>query len=94
LPIAARRESRLYKGIGGSNAQRRAEGQTRTEAGGGTQPQGDRVKYSGAMKHGGPDPSVIDYGAMRAKWGRTGTDERLENHEFLQKGKGDKIYFW
>lgn len=94
LPIAVKREARLYKGIGGNNAQRKAESQTRLEAGGGTQPQGDRIKFAGPFKHGGPDPDLIDYGAMRMKWGRKGTDERLENHEFLMKGKGDKVYFW
>jgi hypothetical protein len=94
MPLAAKREARMYKGVGGNTAQRKAEGATRVESGGGTQPQGDRLRYVGAMKFGGPDPSVIDYSAMRAKYGRAGTDERLANHEFIQKGKGDKIYFW
>ena len=94
LPIAARREARLYKGIGGGNAQRKAEGQTRTETGAGTQPPGDRVKFGGPWKQGGPDPQVIDYEAMRVKWGRKNSmDHMLEHLEFIKKGS-NKIYYW
>ena len=89
----ATREARMYKGIGGNGAARKAESQRQVEAGAGTQPAGDRVRYTGPWKQGGPDPSQIDYGAMRAKWGRKGTDERLANHEFIKKGS-DKIFFW
>ena len=92
---AALRESRKYKGISGDGSARRSEGQSRIESGSGSVTQGQRVKYTGPMEHGGPSStSQIDYAAMRAKWGRKGTDERLGNHEFLKKGSGDTIFFW
>jgi hypothetical protein len=95
MPRAALREARKYKGLSGSNAQRKAEGAARTETAGGAAAQANRMRYTGNFKQGGPDPAVIDYGAMRAKYGRKGTDERLGNHEFLQKGKDPNIvYFW
>lgn len=95
MPRAALREARMFKGLTGNNAQRKAEGQARTEAGGGGAGQGNRMRYTGPMRQGGPDPAQIDYQAMRAKWGRAGTDERLGNHEFLKKGADSNvIYFW
>jgi hypothetical protein len=95
MPRAALREARKYKGLSGDSAQRKAEGQSRTEtAGGGSAGQG-RMRYTGPMKQGGPDPAQIDYAGMRAQFGRKGTDEMLSRHEFLKKGTDGKVvYFW
>jgi hypothetical protein len=94
MPKAAMREARKYKGLSGGT-QRKAEGQSRVESGGGVTTQGDRVRFTGPWKQGGPDPALIDYGGMRTLWGRKGTDEHLGNHEFLKKGgDGKTIYFW
>ena len=88
------REARKYKGISGNNQQRKAEGAARTESAGGGATTPNRMRYTGPFQNGGPAIGEIDYAAMRAKFGRKGTDERLGNHEFLRKGKGDTIFFW
>jgi hypothetical protein len=94
LPRAALREVRKYRGISGDNQQRKAEGQARQESAGGAATQGQRVRYSGAMKQGGPDPAIIDYAGMRAQFGRKGTEEMLGRREFFKKGGGSTVFFW
>ena len=95
MPRAALREARKYKGLSGGNAQRKAEGAARTETAGGAAGQANRMRYTGPMKQGGPDPAQIAYSEMRARYGRKETDEMLSRHEFLKKGGDPKvIYFW
>jgi hypothetical protein len=95
MPRAAIREARKYKGLSGTPEQRKAEGQSRTETAGGGAAASGRMRYSGPMKHGGPDPGQIDYTAMRNQFGRKGCDDMLSRHEFLKKGTDGKIvYFW
>lgn len=94
MPRAALREARKFKGLSGDQATRRAEGQARTETPAGGSPQAQRVRYSGPMKQGGPDPSLIDYAEMRARFGRKGTDEMLGRREFLKKGDSKTTFFW
>lgn len=95
MPRAALREARKYKGLSGNTEKRKAESQTRLEAGGGGAGAGNRIRYTGPFKQGGPDPAQIDYQGMRAQFGRKGTDEMLQRHEFFKKGgDGKTVYFW
>ena len=94
MPTAARREWRKYAGISGISAERKAEGQARTEAGQGSAGTSSRMRHSGPWKQGGPDPSIIDYAAMRGKWGRKGADDKLGEHVFLKKGDSTTEWFW
>jgi|SRR5581483_2468100 len=94
MPMAAKREARKYKGISGDTGTRRAEAQSRTESPAGTTPAPKEIRYNGPMIQGGPDPSQIDYPAMRNKYGRKGTEELLGQRKFLKKGGGDTIYIW
>jgi hypothetical protein len=95
MPMAAKREARKYRGLSGDMATRRAEGQSRTESAGGAAATPQRVRYSGPMIQGGPDPSQIDYAGMRSQFGRKGTEEMLGRREFLKKGgDGKTIHFW
>lgn len=94
-PIA-RKLVRKYVSLGGGNAERKAEGAARIEsaAGGTGKAEGAVIKYSGPMIAGGPDPSQIDYPAMRAKFGRDGMTEQLSNHRFIKKGDPKNTYVW
>lgn len=94
MPRAALREARKYKGLAGDTSQRRAEGQSRTESAAGSSALPQRVKYTGPMKQGGPDPAQIDYAQMRSQFGRKGTDEMLGRREFLKKGDAKTIFTW
>lgn len=91
---AALREARKYKGLSGDTATRKAESQARVESSAGSVAATARVKYSGPMRQGGPDPSVIDYAQMRSQYGRKGTDEMLGRREFLKKGDPKTVFFW
>lgn len=95
-PIA-RKLVRKYVSLGGGNAERKAEAASRIESaagGAGAKSEGAIIKYTGAFIAGGPDPSVIDYPAMRAKYGRDGMAEQLSNHRFIKRGDPKSTYVW
>lgn len=92
LPGIARKLRRTFAGI--NAPQRKAEAQSRTEAGGAVQSGAPkRERYAGPIVQGGPPPSAIDYSAMRQKFGRERTSEMLANHEFIWKGKDPETIF-
>jgi hypothetical protein len=94
MPQAAQEEVKKRLAFAGDAAQRKAEGQARTESQGGSTTAIHEIKYSGPLVHGGPDPKIIDYQAMRAKVGRKGADEMLENHKFIKIGDSKNTWVW
>lgn len=93
LPEVARRVRRTFAGI--TSADRKAEAQSRTEAGGSVNAGGpQKMPYTGQLQNGGPPPAVINYSLMRQKYGREGTSEMLSRREFLQKDKGEVVFTW
>lgn len=88
MPLAARRIWRKYTGISGLSAaegsQRRAEGQARTESGGG----GTTLSV---VKTNPPNPRDVDWGRMRSEFGRDVTDEVFA---FGKKGINGGIRFY
>lgn len=96
MPRAARNINREYQDFTGGE-QRRAEAESRVEsAAGGSSASGQLLRFTGKMSpNGGPDPSVIDWQAMRAKsGGRSQAEEMLFNHQFMVKGDAKNVYFW
>jgi hypothetical protein len=78
LSMAGKSEPRAEAGTGGVNS-----GQKKMPWTGQKAPTGQ-----------GPHPDVIDYPAMRAKFGNRKTAEMLEAGEFLAKGQRDTIFTW
>lgn len=88
MRLAARRAWRQYAGISGLNAiesaQRRAEGQSRRESGGG----GTTLSV---IKTKSPSAAEVDWQRMRAEFGRDGADEIFS---FGKKGVNGGIRFY
>jgi hypothetical protein len=89
LPGAARTVVGKYLSVAGKP-------EPRAEAGsGGVQSGPKRMPWTGAKSPvGGPDPNVIDYQAMRNKFGNSKMKEMLEAGEFMAKGQPDITYTW
>jgi hypothetical protein len=51
-------------------------------------------RYVGPLFHGGPPTDVIDYAAMRAKYGREGVGDQLSQHRFIKKGDPSTVWVW
>jgi len=96
MPTAAKNINRKYQGFAGDTAQRKAEGEAKVEGAAGGSQSGAKLKYNGKMSpNGGPDPSVIDWQAMRAKFGgRKQAEDALFDHTFMVKGDPKNVYFW
>lgn len=88
MPMAAKRAWRKYTGISGLGAneaaQRRAEGQSRRESGGG----GTTLSV---IKTKAPSAAEVDWARMRAEFGRDGADEIFS---FGKKGVNGGIRFY
>lgn len=99
MPDAARNIYRKYTGFNGNPEQRRAEGANRTEGPSGGSGTGAKLRYNGKIVNGGPDPSVIDWGAMRAmapagQNPRQFAEDMLFRREFRVKGDAKNLYFF
>ena len=88
MPMAAKRAWRKYTGISGLGAneaaQRRAEGQSRRESGGGGTP-------LSVLKTKAPSAGEVDWQRLRAEFGRDGADEVFS---FGKKGVNGGIRFY
>ena len=90
LPGAARTVVGKYLSVAGKQ-------EPRAEAGsGGVQSGPKKMPWTGAKAPTGqgPHPDVIDYAAMRNKFGNSKMKEMLEAGEFMAKGQPDITYTW
>jgi hypothetical protein len=96
MPTAAKNINKKYATFsGGRSAERRAEAQSRVEGAAGGTVDAGVVRYAGPFKNGGPDPTLIDWAAMRAKTGsRKGAEDMMFNRQFMKKGDSKNIYTW
>lgn len=94
MPTAARNVNRKYSGFSGGE-QRRAEGDSRVESAAGGSQAGGKMRYSGKMVQGGPDPSIIDWSRMRqVAGGRKQAEDMMFDHRFFVKGDSKSEYYW
>jgi hypothetical protein len=96
MPTAAKNINRKYQGFTSQEMKdRAAEGASRVEtAAGGTQA-GAKMRYTGKMIQGGPDPAVVDWPHMRVVAGSNkGAEDMFFDHRFFVKGDSKNEYFW
>lgn len=96
MPTAAKNINRKYTGFNSQAMQElKSEGSTRVEGAAGGSSQGAKLRYSGKMVNGGPDPAVIDWGAMRRmRGGNKGAEDMMYSREFMIKGDARNVYFF
>lgn len=96
MPTAARNINRKYQGFQSQEMKdRQAEGAARTEGAAGGSQAGGKIRYSGKMVQGGPDPAIVDWPRMRqVAGGRTQAEDMMFDHRFFVKGDTKNEYYW
>ena len=95
MPTAAKNIYRKFSGFSSQeSAERKAEGQARTETAAGGTVTDSLARYTGQMIQGGPDPKMIDWQRMIAETGsRKAAEDMLFEHKFYVKNQKSQFYF-
>ncbi|MGC2151840.1 MAG: hypothetical protein WA618_07335 [Terriglobales bacterium] len=96
MPTAARNINRKYQGFSPQEMQRRQEeGASRVEGAAGGSQAGAKMRYTGKMVQGGPDPASVDWARMRqVAGGKTQAEDMMFDRRFFVKGDTKNEYYW